>query len=271
MITQLLLSKRLYTEAAAYASKRDGVSCGIAVSLLQDSAEMLVWALVKHRGLLVKDGAGFTSNLDALHKDGLSIPETPKLLELNKARVGFKHYGNIPASTEAQKYLSYVEDFLRSALKNNFNHDYDGLSLVDLVPFPEIRGRLKDAEGYISRSEFREAVIEASIVKVELFRKLKTFIPEVAHDLQYAESENPGTFKYVASYLSMLREMSLLTLLHVPLEEYSFLNNTLFSAMENLAGKWLTSDSKFVKYDEAICRRQIACLVDISIRMHSVV
>ena len=53
MITQLLLSKRLFQEASRFAERHDAFSCGLAISLLQDAAEMLVWALVKAKGLAV--------------------------------------------------------------------------------------------------------------------------------------------------------------------------------------------------------------------------
>jgi hypothetical protein len=279
MINQLLLSKRLFGEASQYADKPDAVSCGIAVSLLQDAAEILVWALIKQRGISVKEGSAFTTNLDLLQKDGASIPEMPKLLELNKARVGFKHYGNLPAPAEAQKHRNYVEDFLRSAVKTHFKQDFDGLSLVDLVPFPDIKARLRSAEEHIAKSEFKEAVQEASIAKAELFSKLSKYVPHVDHKLsdfdgvlaKLTELRSVQVFKYLEQYLGVLREISLVTLLRLPLDDYGFLTGTLFTATQSMAGTWRTTDGRFLKHDESTCRRQIACLVEVSIRLQSVV
>jgi len=278
MIPQLLLAKRQFLEGMAYAKRPDPVSCGIAISLFQDAAETLVWALIKARSISVKDSSVFTKNLELLQKDGLAIPEAPRLLELNKARVGFKHYGNLPAPDEARKYQSYVEDFLRSAAATQFGKDIDQLSLVDLVAFDDVRGNLKLAEAHIAKGDFTEAVREASIAKVILFAKLAQHIPKVDRRLADADSiiaraaEVRGlrVFSYVVQYLDMLRDLSIISLLRVPLDDYAFLNATLFHANQSMAGTWRTVNTRRMTYDEIICKRQIRCLVNISIRLEGV-
>lgn len=278
MIPQLLLAKRQFLEGMAYAKRPDPVSCGIAISLFQDAAEMLVWALIKARNISVKDSSPFTTNLELLQKDGLTVPEAPRLLELNKARVGFKHYGNLPAPDEARKYQSYVEDFLRSAATTQFGQDIDQLSLVDLVPFEDVRGYLKSAEAHIAKGDLSDAVHEASIAKVILFAKLAKHIPKVDCSLadadrviaHVAELSGLTVFGYVAQYLDMLRDLSIISLLRVPLDDYAFLDATLFHATQSMASTWQMSNKRLMTYDEATCKRQITCLVDISIRLAGV-
>lgn len=120
MLAQLLLTKRLFLEGCEFTRNLDSVSCGIAISLFQDAVEMYFWALVKDRSLPVKDSFTFTSNLDAIEKAGIAIPDRPKIIELNKARISFKHYGNLPAPDEATKFRTYTEDFLRVAASTHF-------------------------------------------------------------------------------------------------------------------------------------------------------
>jgi hypothetical protein len=113
----------------------------------------------------------------------------------------------------------------------------------------------------------RDADYELS--KAELFGKLSRYIPLVDSRLL----GNPGTsreFDYLAKYLSALREGILVTSLHLSLEDYAFLNGTLFSAAKSLGGTWRTSDRRGLEYGETICRRQIACLVEISIRIQGI-
>jgi hypothetical protein len=231
MIANLLLAKRLFQEACRFAEGNDPVSCGLSISLLQDAAEMLIWALVKAKGLPAKDQSSFTANLELLQKNDVSIPEAPRLLELNKARVGFKHYGNLPAATEAHKFQTYVEDFLRTATQEHLGKDFDRLSLVDLVPYPDVQARLKTAEAHVDQSRFTEAVREASIAKVELFAKLDRYIPQVDHhlgdvDRLLARSQDwrgAEPFRYIEKFLTALRELSLVTLLRLSLNDYAFL------------------------------------------------
>jgi hypothetical protein len=100
MVKQLLLCKRLMAEGVSFAKRTDSVSSGMAISLFEDAVEMFIWAQVKERGIQVKETSSFTANIEALQKTGVSVSYTAKLFELNKARVGFKHYGNLPAADE---------------------------------------------------------------------------------------------------------------------------------------------------------------------------
>lgn len=70
---------------------------------------------VKVKGVAVKDTSGFVENLMALASAGHKLEDRSKLLELNKARVAFKHYGILPASGEAVKFQTYAEDSFEAA------------------------------------------------------------------------------------------------------------------------------------------------------------
>lgn len=279
MRTQLLLSKRLFNEGVTFARRPDAVSCGLAISLLQDAVELFVWALIKDRSISVKDTSSFTTNLEAIEKAGISLADRAKIQELNKARVGFKHYGNLPAPDEARKFLTYAEDFLRSGIKDHFGQDFDSVSLVDLVSFPDVREHLQYAESAISGGDFRNAVRETAIAKSLLFSRLERHIPEVDRNLssfdgvleRATETRGLSGFKYVANYLGLLREVNFITLLRIPLADYTFLRTHLPRATRFGDGNWQTVDIRSVQPDEAQCRKAIGILVDVSIRLEGVV
>ena len=88
-LTQIMLTKRLYLEASSFAVRHDAVSSGIAISMFQDAIELYIWTLIKERNLSAKDQAGLVSHIECLQKASINIPNAAKLLELNKARVGF--------------------------------------------------------------------------------------------------------------------------------------------------------------------------------------
>ena len=117
MTKQLLLCKRLFSEGSFYADRTDSISSGISISLFQDAVEMYVWTLIKEKNIIIKDGASFTSNLEVVQKTGIQLPQAAKLIELNKARVGFKHYGNLPDSTEVTKYQTTLASLLKVPLQ----------------------------------------------------------------------------------------------------------------------------------------------------------
>lgn len=276
MLPQLLLSKRMFLEASSYADRADPVSAGIAISMFQDAVEIYVWTLIKERNVVTKDQAGFVSNIEAVQKAGINIPFSAKLLELNKARVGFKHYGNLPASAEAGKFRTYVEDFLNAAMLEHFAARFDELSLVDLVSDNEIRQHLRLAEQNIVKASLQEAAEELAKAKTLLFGKLNQYIPKVDSRLRDADrlvNSIPGvrgshTFTYLSEFLSAVREVSLVALFRLPLQDYNFLKTNLPSANQTLSGKWYLAHFRS-QYSAAECTRAASCIVNLSIQIEA--
>lgn len=286
VISQIVLAKRIYMQGCDQISATDPISCGIAVSMFQDAVEMMVWTLLKKMEIAPKDPSTFTSNLDLLRKNGVLVAgTTPGIQELNKARVGFKHYGNLPAPSDMGKFQASTEDFLRSVVSQHFNLNFDDVSLVDAVSFEEIRLLLKEAEAAITLGAFDKAVCESSKAKGLLFSWLDPFIPEVDPNLasldHYIERnlKVPGEvdgsyvsgqvngFSYVARYLERIRESMFASLLKLPFDQYYFLSRTLFSAHQSLDGEWRVVRVRDVEYTKEICAKQIKCIAEMSFQV----
>lgn len=193
--------------------------------------------------------------------------------------MNFKHYGNLPASEDAQKFKIYTEGFLQAASLEHFSLDFDNISLVDLMPFDKIKEYLKLAESKLASSDTEAAIQQLSIAKVLLFRELDKHIPEVDNNLKSIdrsfEQIIPGTrgltgFSYIADYLNLLREISMITLLQLSIEDYTFLRNNLMSVSQFGSGKWQTVKTAFKEYKPEDCKKIISILVEISIRMSNI-
>ena len=147
MIDQVLIAKRLFSIGSTYSEEADPLSAGLAISLFQDSVELLVWCIAKHHSVAVKDNDAFTSLLEKIERispDG--VPHKAKMLELNKARVGFKHYGNLPASSESTKFRSYTQDFLVISCQRFLGINFDEVSLSSLIQIQKVREHVQNAE-----------------------------------------------------------------------------------------------------------------------------
>lgn len=59
----------------------------------------------KERNIPVKENAQFTTNIESLSNAVIKLSFIPQILELNKSRVGFKHYGNLPAIAEVRSFV----------------------------------------------------------------------------------------------------------------------------------------------------------------------
>jgi hypothetical protein len=275
MQPQLLLVKRLFLESQNFAERGDAVSAGLAISLMQDAVELYVWTVIKEKGIVVKDGDGFVPNLESLQKAGIAMPFKARLLELNRARVNFKHYGNLPDPTEAQKHAAYVEDALRMAMQSHFSVEIESLSLADLVSDEATRASLKLAEGLIFRSKFDEASVELSKAKS---LTLDTLSPQPFGsrlDLVNADrllSDLSGshfhTFSYLENYIDDLKNMSIMTMLQISAADFSLINRRLPHAMRATNGAWHISSSQ-PETTESECRRALVCISNLAIRLQA--
>jgi hypothetical protein len=276
MLTQVLLAKRLYLEACTFVVRQDAVSSGLTISMLQDAVELYVWTLIKHRNLPAKDQAGFVAHIECLQKSGISVPNAAKLLELNKARVGFKHYGNLPAGSEAKKFQSYVEEFFHLATPEHFGIEFDAISLVDLVANEKVQEHLRIAEQQIASSNFQEAVKELAKAEFLLFAALNSYIPGVEHNLRDADQilrsldgrNRANAFTYVSDYLGTLREYTLVSLLRLSVKDYYLLRSELPVARRSLSGDWFVAFNRS-NYTADECKSALRRLVNLSIQLET--
>lgn len=276
MVPQLLIVKRLFLASGDVASQVDPVAAGMSISLLQDAVELYVWTLVKERNVPVKDQSGFVLNLEALQKAGIAMPFSAKLHELNRARVGFKHYGNLPAPSEAEKHRIYVEDALRQAMLDHFSVSFDDLSLLDLVTDREILHLLEAAETQIKADALTEAAASLAQARSLVFGLTRKYLPPVDTRLRDADrfmnqiegARGAKPFSYLTEYLGVLREASLAALLRMPVDDFAFLRIALPSALQSLTGTWHFSHARS-DYSEAECRRAITVIVGICLRLQT--
>jgi hypothetical protein len=275
MQPQLLLVKRLFLESQNFAERGDPVSAGLAISLMQDAVELYVWTVIKEKNVTVKDGDGFVTNLDSLQKVGIAMPFKARLLELNRARVNFKHYGNLPAPAEAQKHTAYVEEALQIAMQTHFSVDVDSLSLADLIVDTTIRDLLKSAELQMSEGKFFEASVELSKAKVQALESVNPQSFGSHHNLTSADrllSDLSGShlnaFSYLARYVDELRDMSIITMLHIAPDDFALINNRLPYATKATNGNWHISSTR-EEATEAECRRALKCITNLAIRLQA--
>lgn len=166
-MNSVLLAKYLYNKARAEYSPADTFSYGLTVSLLQDSAEMLVWEMAKHFSIQSKPTDGFVKLVQVIDQDHGGIDLKQQIFELNTARVGFKHFGNIPLGNDVVKFISNCEQFL-TLNAGKIGVDFSELSVADSVSNSEIRKRLKNSEKLLEQEMLQESLIQSSLAFKEL-------------------------------------------------------------------------------------------------------
>jgi hypothetical protein len=181
-IGQVVLCRQLFLEAERYAERDGAVSLGLAVSIAQDSVELFLRAVMKDRPVAgVKLPDEFSKCMDYIDQAGADdlakkIPFRGKLLELNKARVNFKHYGLIPDRHDARRLLGYVEQFFEEAGTAFFGVVFSKISLADSLAESGVRDAIKKAEEAFTGGYPEEALgLCAEAVELSTETLLRTF------------------------------------------------------------------------------------------------
>lgn len=281
MIDQILISKRIFSIGESYSRQSDPLSSGLAIALFQDAVEQLAWCIAKHKDLGVRETESFTSLLDKIDKSTEdALPHKAKILELNKARVGFKHYGNLPASSESEKFRSYAYDFLVVASQRYLSIDFDKISLASLISNPTVRGHIEGAEKILAESNLEGALSEVALARFFLFKKLDSYLPKVDHNLsdadrlfeQLPELRGRGVrvFSYLTQYLGEVARFNAAALAGGRIEEHLYFERALPRVLQFEAGNTKVTFSQWVKPTEELVKKAIKYVVETAVRLEDV-
>lgn len=282
MIEQVVISKRIFMIVEDYSRQSEPLAAGLAISLLQDAVEQLTWCIAKHQDLNVRDTEGFVSLLSKIEqKSGEPIPQKAKMLELNKARVSFKHYGNLPASSESEKLRIYAYDFLTLACQRYLETNFDEVSLAALIGSATIRGHIEAAQEALSKDDIQNAVSEAALGRFFMFKKLDAYLPKVDPGLRDADRifekipEVRGygvkVFHYLTEYLGGVARFNAAALAGGDIGEHLYFERALPSVLEFQAGNTQVNFSGRIQPTKELAERAIKYVIETTVRIESTV
>jgi hypothetical protein len=228
---QLMLAKYLFGQGEKALDIRNPMACGVAISHFQDAVEMLLWTAVKQRDLgnARKEMSFFDlwKSVEGSLRDA-KLPHYSSMTELNNARVNFKHFGNLPEPSDAEKFLSYTREFLTEAAKLVFDTAFESLSLADLVLNARVKDLLKTAEGHLTQNELEQCMNECAQAEHIVSGSLSQVFPTVpSHLTDYAglfdrdkQTYARRLFDGLREYLNALRDVSFSAILGIPANDF---------------------------------------------------
>lgn len=227
---QLQLAKYLYDTARAFATRNNPMPCGLGVSLAQDAIELLAWTIVKEKKVPIKDKDAFNHLLDKIENaTAISFPCKASMLELNAARVKFKHYGNLPLPGDATRLVQYAGECLREGMRIYFSIAFDSLSLADMITDLSIRERIKEAERHFEEGNFTQCISKCAEADLLISKPLDVLLPkvdrfglrEIGRLLDGNQSRAlESLFEYTAKYMEGLRAVALAGLVNLEGRDY---------------------------------------------------
>lgn len=170
MHKNLVQSRFLFEKAQMLWEPYRDISNGLVVSLLQDSAELAVWAIVNQKSVQVKDKDGFVSILEKVGSEVGNLSGKSQVLEINKSRVAFKHYGLTPSPSDIPRFIEGARFFLTENVRLHLGQDFKTLSLADEVADAKTRNLIKEAEQYRDDGKYDEALTKISLAFQRILR-----------------------------------------------------------------------------------------------------
>lgn len=245
-MNNIILSKYLFRKAQNSWQPHDRLSNGLTVSLLQDSAEMMLWEMVKTHNAQIKIKEGFVSLLDNLDRSYGGIDFKAQILEVNSARVNFKHYGNIPSSIDVTKFIESTRAFLEANAKK-IGYDYQNISLADAINNATVKDLINKAEKLIIDGDNEEALISISMAyshveddaKRLVFDNLPNF--ENAYELfpEDKQEDARDVFSDVSDFLDEFTWLTSLTGLGYSKQQVLDIHNRCAEVVMSMGGKRL--------------------------------
>lgn len=167
LTNKLICAKYIFLQGKEILEKGSPYSEGLAILAFQDSLEMVLRIIIEHLNFPLKDNAQFSALLEALEKQR-TITHKTALLQINKARVNFKHYGLEPKKEDVNKFKSDLDTFFPNALQSFLQIDFDSLSLATLIRHQRTSNWLMKAERFLQDEKYTDS-IECSAKAFELY------------------------------------------------------------------------------------------------------
>lgn len=171
ILDRLTRSKYIFIHGVQLLERQGPIKEGLALLAFHDSLEMMLRAIAEHFHAGLKMHEPFNSLLDKVEEgSNCQLTHRSALLQLNHARVSFKHYGLLPQFSDVAKFRNDLEAFLSNILHKAMGVEFTGLSLADLVTHRRARNWLKKAEDKFAEEKFAESV-ECTAASLAIFRK----------------------------------------------------------------------------------------------------
>jgi len=188
IINRIVYAKYLFWQGNDNLDKSTQFSEGIAVLNYQDSVEMVLRAIGEYLQAPIKDKTTFDGIIDLIegsdrNKENYKFQYRSSLSQLNKSRVGFKHYGLLPIEDDVQKFSRDIESFYKTIIPVFFKISYESISLINLVKKQRVKNYLEIAKKNIRSNDFKESIIASAKAFHLLFVNIRDMELDIDHNL----------------------------------------------------------------------------------------
>jgi hypothetical protein len=164
---KLVCAKYIFLQGKETLEKGTPYASGLALLAFQDSLEMVLRIIIEELQLPSSEKAAFHTLVEEIEKK-VKITHKTALMQINKARVNFKHYGLEPNKKDVDKFENDLEVFFTNILNDALHIDFAKISLAKLIKHQRACNFLMKAENYLQSGDYKKS-IESSAIAFELY------------------------------------------------------------------------------------------------------
>ena len=222
----------------------------LAINGLQDSVEAMLGLVIEHRQLAPKNEA-FIAMFEAVSADVPAVRHhRSALMTLNKARISYKHYGNVLDTMSIERNRASAQNFLTDLANEGLGEDFDTVGLTALLANETARLHVEAAEaawadddGMLAMGRLRMAFDQL----VEDYTQRKTWSPgsSLFDTRPWAPPSNGGDYDlakdsnivHINKWLGSLDERMRLLMLGVDVRRFLYLDAHAPAVAEYFGGR----------------------------------
>ncbi|MBZ0097770.1 MAG: hypothetical protein K8F30_01720, partial [Taibaiella sp.] len=224
LIKRLVATKMLFDKARDHVASESPFSEGLGVLALQDSIEMFLRVLAEFLHAEIRDKMAFEQLLDRVSEKvvgGLTFRSS--LVQLNKSRVSFKHYGLQPNREDLEKLLNDARQFIERTAREVLSINLFEITLLELVDHTRTRNWLRMANEKLQSGDYHDS-IKCSAIALGAFKHGQTDSTNklTFHDSESWENESyGGTLRELRGNQLVQQEMLSLLVCGISIEEFN--------------------------------------------------
>jgi len=175
---RLICAKYLFNKGIKVLNQGGPFSACFALLNFQDSAEMVLRVIAEQIGCNnVKETENFDSLFDKINNFGKEkLSNRIGLIQMNKARVGFKHHGNKPNEEDVKKFSRDLDEFFKEAFQSFLDIKFESISLADLIEHKRTENYIKKAEQFLANKDYENVIKQTAIAFAVFYEHQNKFV-----------------------------------------------------------------------------------------------
>ncbi len=162
LLKRLIYSKYLFNRAQSLQRQGDELASAEAVLTAHDSVEMLMGVVTDFLRINAKwEFMAFWEIIE--NKTGKEPQYKHAIKRLNNLRTGFKHAANLPNPSVVADLMPSVAAFCADVTAQYLRHNYETVTLTDLIQNAAARERVKQAEKAKAAGNIQQALLDLRV------------------------------------------------------------------------------------------------------------